>query len=204
MDLDFHDVLLTPSDVLEHMFCGRFTYFERHLALPEFQERREKVQRGRALHAVREATNRLYLRKRLGVTEKRIDMSLVSPRYHLRGRIDEVLFFADGTAGPLDYKFAKDPGRVYATLRLQSAIYALLIREHFGLPVRRGYLVYTRSQNRVVEITYQPEDFRASARWSGKSFALCTSGLFRAEPRRAIVSIAATDLFASDRRSCTI
>ena len=32
MDLDFHDVLLTPSDVLEHMFCGRFTYFERHLA----------------------------------------------------------------------------------------------------------------------------------------------------------------------------
>ena len=39
--------LLTPSDVLEHMFCGRFTYFERHLALPEFQERREKVQRGR-------------------------------------------------------------------------------------------------------------------------------------------------------------
>jgi CRISPR-associated exonuclease Cas4 len=159
MDLDFHDVLLTPSDVLEHMFCGRFTYFERHLALPEFQERREKVLRGRALHAVREATNRSYLRKRLGVAEKQIDMSLVSPRHHLRGRIDEVLFFSDGTAGPLDYKFAKDPGRVHATLRLQSAIYALLIREHFGLPVHRGYLVYTRSQNRVVGITYDADDF---------------------------------------------
>ena len=48
MDLDFHEVLLTPSDLLEHWFCGRFTYFERHLALPEFQERREKVRRGRA------------------------------------------------------------------------------------------------------------------------------------------------------------
>ena len=116
------------------------------------------------MHAVREATNRSYLRKRLGVTEKRIDVSLVSPRHHLRGRIDEVLFFADGTAGPLDYKFAKDPGRVYATLRLQSAIYALLIQENFGLPVRRGYLVYTRSQNRVVEITYQPDDFRRIGR----------------------------------------
>src|ERR687891_9737 len=46
MDLDFHDLLLTPSDVLEHLFCGRFTYFERHLLLPEFQERREKVRRG--------------------------------------------------------------------------------------------------------------------------------------------------------------
>jgi CRISPR-associated exonuclease Cas4 len=164
MDLDFHDLLLTPSDVLEHLFCGRFTYFERHLRLPEFQERREKVVRGRALHAVREATNRAYLRKRLGVTDKRIDVSLSSPRHHLRGRLDEVLFFADGTAGPLDYKFARDPGRVYTTLRVQSAIYALLIREHFGAPVRRGHVVYTRSRNKVVEVTYEPEDFRRIAR----------------------------------------
>lgn len=159
MDLDFHDLLLTPSDVLEHLYCGRFTYFEQHLGLPEFQERREKVRRGRDLHTVREATNRSYLRKRLGVTDKRIDVSLSSPRHHLRGRLDEVLFFADGTAGPLDYKFAKDSGRVYSTLRTQSAIYALLIRETYGLPARRGYIVYTRSRNRVVELTYEPEDF---------------------------------------------
>src|SRR5579875_42141 len=160
MALDFRELLLTPSDVLEHLFCGRFTYFERHLGIPQYQERRERVRRGRELHAIREATNRAYLRKRLGVTDKRIDVSLVSPRHHLRGRLDEVLFFDDGTAGPLDYKFAKDPGRIYRTLRLQSAMYALLIRENVRLPVRRGYLVYTRSQNRVVEITYQPDDFR--------------------------------------------
>ena len=28
MDLDFHGPLLTPSDLLEHQFCGRFTYFD--------------------------------------------------------------------------------------------------------------------------------------------------------------------------------
>lgn len=159
MDLDFEGILLTPSDVLEHLFCGRFTYFERHLGLPEFQERREKVRRGRELHAAREATNRAYLRRRLDVVEKRLDVSLSSPRHHLRGRLDEVLLFADGTAGPLDYKFAKDPGRIYATLRIQSAIYALLIRECYGRPVRRGFVVYTRSRNRVVEVIYTPEDF---------------------------------------------
>ena len=164
MDLDFHEVLLTPSDLLEHFFCGRVTYFERHLGFPEYQERREKVQRGRELHAVREATNRAYLRKRLGVVDKKIDVSLISRRHHLRGRLDEVLFFEDGTAGPLDYKFARDPGRIYKTLRLQSAIYALLIGENFGVPVNRGYLVYTRSQNRVVDIAYQPEDFRRIGR----------------------------------------
>lgn len=160
MDLDFNAVLLTPSDLLEHLFCGRFTYFERHLQIPEFQERREKVRRGRELHGVREATNRAYLRKKLGVTDKRIDVTLASPRHHLRGRLDEVLFFADGSAGPLDYKFAVDPGRVYTTLRIQSAIYALLIHENYNVPVRRGFIVYTRSRNRVVEVTYSPEDFR--------------------------------------------
>ena len=185
MDLDFRDLLLTPSDILEHLFCGRFTYFERHLQLPEFQERREKVRRGRELHAVREATNRSYLRKRLGVTEKRIDVSLASPRHHLRGRLDEVLFFADGTAGPLDYKFAKDPGRVYATLRLQSAIYALLIRENFGVPVRRGFLVYTRSHNRVVELTYEPEDFRRVGRTVREILEVVQRGRL---PRRAPAS----------------
>lgn len=185
MDLDFHDLLLTPSDVLEHLFCGRFTYFERHLQLPEFQERREKVRRGRELHAVREVTNRAYLRRRLGVVEKRIDVSLASPRHHLRGRLDEVLFFADGTAGPLDYKFAKDPGRVHATLRLQSAIYALLIRENFGVPVRRGFLVYTRSHNRVVELTYEPEDFRRVGRAVREILEVVQRGRL---PRRAPAS----------------
>jgi CRISPR-associated exonuclease Cas4 len=176
MDLDFHDLLLTPSDLLEHLFCGRFTYFERHLALPEFQERREKVRRGRALHEVREATNRAHLRKRLGVVEKRIDVSLASPRHHLRGRLDELLFFADGSAGPLDYKFSRDPGRVYTTLRLQSAIYALLIHETFGVPVRRGYVVYTRSRNRVVELSYDPTDFQRIGRTVREMVAILTHG----------------------------
>jgi CRISPR-associated exonuclease Cas4 len=182
VDLDFCEVLLTPSNLLEHLFCRRFTYFEQHLRIPEFQERRGKVMRGRALHAVREATNRAHLRKRLGVIEKRIDVSLVSARHHLRGRLDEVLFFKDGSAGPLDYKFARDPGRVYRTLRLQSAIYAVLIRENFQVPVRRGYIVYTRSQNRVVEVRYGAEDFRRVGRAVGEILDIVQRGTL---PRRA-------------------
>ncbi len=182
MDLDFRDALLTASDVLEHLFCGRFTYFERHLGLPEFQERREKVRRGRALHRVREATNRAYLRKRLGVVDKMIDVDLASPRLHLRGRIDEVLFFEDGAAGPLDYKFARDPGRVHATLRIQSVIYALLIRENFGVPVRRGHLVYTRSGHRAVPVDYQADDFRTVGRVVRRILDVASRGTL---PKRA-------------------
>lgn len=188
MDLDFRDVLLTPSDVLEHLFCGRFTYFERYLQLPEFQERREKVRRGREVHKDKETTNRAYLRKRLGVTDKRIDVTLVSPRLHLRGRLDEVLFFADGTAGPLDYKFAKYPGQVYTTLRMQSAIYGLLIAEHYQVPVRRGYLVYTRSRNHVEEIVYTQEDFHRLGEIVQEMLAVIQSGRLpkRAPPKRCV------------------
>ena len=131
MDLDFQGILFTASDVLEHLFCPRFTWFEKYQMLPEFQERRHKVVLGRELHDAREKNNRSYLRKRLNAVDKKIDVSLVSDRMHLRGRLDEVLFFEDGSAAPLDYKFARDPGRLYRTLRLQSAIYALLIRENF-------------------------------------------------------------------------
>ena len=113
MDLDFSGISLTVSDVLEHLYCPRFTWFEKYQMLPEFQERRAKVQLGRSLHEVREKTNRGYLRQKLNAVEKHIDVSLVSERYSLRGRIDEVLIFDDGTAAPLDYKFAKDPGIIY-------------------------------------------------------------------------------------------
>ena len=160
MDLDFSGILLTVSDVLEHLYCPRFTWFEKYQMLPEFQERRAKVQMGRSLHETRENTNRGYLRKRLNAVDKRIDMSLVSERYCLRGRIDEVLFFEDGTAAPLDYKFARDPGVIYRTLRFQSAIYALLIQEHFQCSVTKGFVVYTRSNNAVRTIEFTPADFQ--------------------------------------------
>lgn len=182
MDLDFSGILLTVSDVLEHLYCPRFTWFEKYQMLPEFQERRAKVNMGRSLHETREKNNRGYLRQRLQAVDKRIDVSLVSERYCLRGRIDEVLFFADGTAGPLDYKFARDPGVIYRTLRFQSAIYAMLIEEHFGKPVPKGYVVYTRSNNAVRTIDFTPEDFREVGRVLTEMLKIIQHGHL---PRRA-------------------
>jgi CRISPR-associated exonuclease Cas4 len=60
---------ITVTHVLEHLYCPRFTYFEYVLAVPERQERRWKVQRGREVHRWRQQVNKDYLRKRLGVVE---------------------------------------------------------------------------------------------------------------------------------------
>src|SRR6185437_922216 len=61
---------LTVTQVLEHGYCPRFTYFEHVLAIPEHQERRPLVLRGRQVHEERKRINPGYLRKKLGVVER--------------------------------------------------------------------------------------------------------------------------------------
>ena len=41
---------LTPSHIIEYLFCPRFTYFEYVLAIPQYEEKDYKVMRGRHLH----------------------------------------------------------------------------------------------------------------------------------------------------------
>lgn len=150
---------LTPSHIIEYLFCPRFTYFEYVLCIPQFEEKDYKVMRGRHLHDERLERNKEYLRRRMGVAEKHLDQYLTNSS--MRGIMDEVLGFSDGTMAPLDYKFAEYKDRVYDTYRTQLYCYAWLIEENFGRPVNRGYLVYTRSNNRVVEVPITGEDKQA-------------------------------------------
>ncbi|MBS1272030.1 MAG: hypothetical protein MAGBODY4_01167 [Candidatus Marinimicrobia bacterium] len=41
---------ITPSDMLEYLYCPRFIYFENVLDIPENQGNRWKVQKGRSIH----------------------------------------------------------------------------------------------------------------------------------------------------------
>jgi CRISPR-associated exonuclease Cas4 len=105
---------------------------------------------GRNLHDQKLERNKEYLRKKIGVIEKHTDQYLTDEL--LRGNIDEVLLLRDGTMAPLDYKFAKFEDRIYETYRTQLECYALLIEENFKKRVRKGFLVYTRSSNKLVEV----------------------------------------------------
>ncbi|MCB0530015.1 MAG: CRISPR-associated protein Cas4 [Saprospiraceae bacterium] len=149
-------ISLTPSHIIQYLYCPRFTYFEHVLAVPQYEEKNYKVMRGRRLHDERLEQNKGYLRKRLGVVERHDDQYLTNEL--LRGRVDEVLLLADGSAAPLDYKFAEYKERVYSTYQTQLYCYAWLIEDNFGRRVDRGYLVYTRSRNRLVELPVREED----------------------------------------------
>lgn len=112
--------------------------------------------RGRQLHDEKLEQNKNYLRKKIGVKEKHVDQYLTNGL--LRGKIDEVLLLEDNSMAPLDYKFAAYKGKVYDTYKTQLFCYAWLIEENFYRSVTRGYIIYTRSKNKVVEVRIQNED----------------------------------------------
>jgi CRISPR-associated exonuclease Cas4 len=70
----------------------------------------------------------------------------------MRGIVDEVLFLDDGTAAPLDYKYAEYKERTFKNHKYQLTFYGRLITEHFQVPVTRGFIVYTRSRNKLMEV----------------------------------------------------
>ena len=153
------EIFVTVSDALEYLFCPRFIFFMHCLSIAQREERRYKVLKGRELHEIREKVNRDYVRKKLNCTRKEISVYLTSHKYHFKGEVDEVLFLEDGTAAPLDYKYAEFKNTIYRTHKYQAALYGLLIMEHFGVDVKRGFVCYTRSNNYVAEIDFRQKDY---------------------------------------------
>ncbi len=152
-------VFVTASDLLEYLFCPRFIYFMYGLGISQHEDRRYKVVKGREVHEGREKTNVDYLRKRIGCIKKETDVYLSAPKYHIKGIVDEVLTFSDGTMAPLDYKFAEFNEKVFKTYRFQSVFYGLLIQDNYECHVNRGFICYTRSKNLLKELLISPADF---------------------------------------------
>jgi len=151
--------MITPSEVLEHLYCSRFTYFMNCLKIPQHEELRYKVLKGRELHSRKEKENKEYLRKKIDCVSKEISVYLASPVIRVRGIVDEVLTFSDGSMAPLDYKYSEFRDYLFKTHRVQSVLYAMLIQEIYKKPVNVGYICYVRKSAKLKKILYKAEDF---------------------------------------------
>jgi len=146
-----------PSQIIEYLYCPRYTYFEYVLQIPQNEDKFYKVQRGREVHDEKLDQNKNYLRKRIGVQKKWTDQYL--GKTGLRGKVDEVLKLNNGTYAPLDYKFAQWNDKVYNTYKQQLYCYAVLIEENFSqAKVEKGFLVYTRSRHKLIEVPITDKD----------------------------------------------
>lgn len=149
-------IQLTPSIIIEYLYCPRFTFYEHLIKIPQNETKNFKVLKGREIHDEKLQQNKDYLRKKIGVNEKWLDVYLSSE--NLRGRVDEVLLLADGSYAPLDYKFALWKEKVFITYKIQLICYALLIEKKFNGMVTKGYIVYTRSKNHLELVPITVED----------------------------------------------
>lgn len=173
--------MITPSEIIEFIYCPRFTYFLNCLNIPQHEELRYKVRKGRELHRRREKTNINYIRKRPECIDRDISVYLASRKLGVRGIVDEVLHLADGTLAPMDYKFTNFTEFTFKTHKIQSTLYALLIQEVYQKPVQKGFICYVRGGNQLKEILYSTNDFEKAINVVNTIFDVILRGYF---PRR--------------------
>jgi len=145
-------ILVTPSEVMEYLYCPRFTYFLNVLKIRQYEEKRYKVQKGRDVHQQRLDQNRDYIRKKIPMLKKDRNVYLSSDVLHVRGIVDEIIYLQDGSLAPADYKFTIYQPYLYNTHKIQTALYALLIRENYQKPVHTGYIFYLRGGSKMHEV----------------------------------------------------
>ena len=175
--------MITTSELIEYLYCPRFTYFLNCLKIPQHEELRYKVLKGRELHEKKEKTNVDYIRKRLGCIKKEVSVYLASKKLKIRGIVDEVLFLNDGTLAPFDYKLTEYDEFIFRTHRVQSTVYAMLVMENYGNPVRRGFICYAKSKNLVKELVYREEDFAATKEIIDEIFTIILEGFYPKKTR---------------------
>jgi CRISPR-associated exonuclease Cas4 len=153
------ETIITISDVLEYLFCPRFIYYMHCLDIPQHEEARFKVMRGREVHEKKLITNPDYLRKKLGVVKKEMNVFVASKQHHIKGIIDEVLILDDGTAAPFEYKYAEFKDTIFPTYKYQLVLHAIMIKENYNLDVNRGFICFTRSNNHIETLEFTRSDF---------------------------------------------
>ncbi len=171
-------IFINVSDVIEYLFCPRFIYFIYCLCIPQHEEKRYKVLKGRELHEIKKKINKNYLRKKLNCVKKEDSIYLSSEKYHIKGEVDQVLFLEDGTAAPFDYKFAEFKKTTYRTHKFQSILYGLMIKEVYNTEVNRGFVCYIRSNNQVKEVKFRDYDFEKAIRMINEILTIIQKGFY--------------------------
>ncbi|MCL5673961.1 MAG: CRISPR-associated protein Cas4 [Deltaproteobacteria bacterium] len=172
------NIMITPSEVIEYLFCPRFTYFLNCLNIPQHEELRFKVVKGREVHERKLNINRDYLRKKIKSNGKEISVYLASPNIRVRGIVDEVLFLTDGSVAPLDYKYAEYKDYLFETHKVQLILYAMLIREIYNKPVKKGYICYVKNNPKLKELIYKENDFIYAKNIVGEIFDIIIKGYY--------------------------
>lgn len=151
---------ITPSLMIEFLYCPRYIYYMEVLGISQEEGERFKVEKGRKVHEYKSLTNKDYLRKKINVEKKMIDEELFLDEDMIHGKIDEILFLKNGKVSVLDYKYAEYKDIVFETYKMQLVMYSLMVKKLYRKEVEMCYLVFTRSNNKIIEVPILGEDLK--------------------------------------------
>jgi CRISPR-associated exonuclease Cas4 len=133
------DGYLSVTDLLNHRYCPRITWFSFVLGLSP--RGTIKTEHGRRVHEEWVACVRAGGGDEVSPRPEVVAREVVSKRLRLRGRMDAVVTRA-GALLPYEVKSTIAPARPHPGQLLQLAAYALLLEERTGRRVDSGYLHY--------------------------------------------------------------
>jgi CRISPR-associated exonuclease Cas4 len=137
--------LFTITDLKQHIYCQRISYF--HLCLPDVRPVTRKMKIGGELHGAEQerAARRTMAMYGDVEGERCFDVNLVSSRLNLTGRVDELVIAGDELI-VVDYKIASRSGKHY---EVQLAAYAMMAEESYLLPAKRGFIYLTKAKKAI-------------------------------------------------------
>jgi CRISPR-associated exonuclease Cas4 len=145
--------ILTVTDVVEHVFCPKFTYYSSVLGLKQYEEKRGTVKAGRQLHQKHEKTNKDYTPQPF-LGKKLTGRKYYSQKLNLSGKIDEAVETQDEII-LIERKYT-DYTELQDTLKVQLGLLSILIEENTGKPVKKAQVIFSK-QNRIVK-NYQIDE----------------------------------------------
>jgi CRISPR-associated exonuclease Cas4 len=134
---------LSVTNVVEHAFCPRFTYFQLVLGIEQREGKRGTVLAGRTFHSRHSTTNKSYKIKRLNGV-KLTEILLYSKEYMFSGKIDEAIEASDEIL-IIERKYS-DYVVVGPTMKTQLGLLAILAEENFGKKVKRAVIVFDKTK----------------------------------------------------------
>ncbi|MEM4389868.1 MAG: CRISPR-associated protein Cas4 [Candidatus Micrarchaeia archaeon] len=146
-------------DVVEHVFCPKFTYFQHVLGIPQHEEKRGSVLSGRQIHERRLRNNPAYVIAGVPSGARRNSILLYSERLDLIGRADYIIL--SGTEAVLvEQKYASP--FIGATLKTQVSLLAILLSDALGLSCSRAIIRFLKPPKSNVELPIT-EEMKAAA-----------------------------------------
>lgn len=140
---------LSVTNVVEHAFCPRFTYFQLVLGIEQREEKRGTVLAGRTFHSGHSKTNKSYKIKKIeGV--KLTEILLYSKKYLFSGKIDEAIETPDEVL-IIERKYS-DYTVIGSTIRTQLGLLAILAEENFGKKVKRAIIVFDKTKRIEIQV----------------------------------------------------